>query len=125
MSDILARALKQYQDKVANSELLSIEVKEWPDEQGKPTLIYFKPLGTLPVREYNQFLNFAKEQTLEAAIDLIILRALNDDKSKMFKAASRAEMVRGMDAEVVLSILSQMGEADKSYRHQLEDSEKN
>lgn len=129
MSQVLERAFKQFRDKVAATEILHIEVAQWPDEKGNPTVIYFMPLGALRTEIYSKVFDLIRKASVESAVDILILRALNEDKSLMFKPMNRIEMLKKLDPEVLLDIISRMGELDAAYSekpvHDIEDAEKN
>jgi|GEM_PF-1617517 len=125
MSSILDRAMKQYREKVEAAGILSLEVKQWPDENGNPTLIYFRPLSTLPVKDYSKVVYYATQETVEAGVDILIVRALNADKTPMFRAVERGELLRKVDPEVILDIIGRMGEQDSMTKNTVEEAEKN
>jgi hypothetical protein len=118
MSIFLERAKKQFLDKLTSSALLSIEVAEWPDENGKPTVIYFKPASTLNVKDFSKFIDLVKQGTVESAVDILILRAIDDKSKAMFKPVERTVFIRETDPVVILSIISRMGEADNEWGDQ-------
>lgn len=129
MSTVLERAFKQFRDKVAAAEIFHIEVPQWPDEQNNPTRIYFLPLGALRTEIYSKVFDLIRKSTVESAVDILILRALNDDKTAMFKPVHRLEMLKKMDPEVLLEIISKMGDLDAAYSekpaHDIDAAEKN
>lgn len=129
MSQVLERAFKQFRDKVAATEILHIDVPQWPDDRGNPTIIYFMPLGALRTEIYSKVFDLIRRASVESAVDIVILRALNEDKTPMFKPINRIEMLKKLDPEVLLDIISKMGELDAAYSekpvHDLEDVEKN
>lgn len=125
MSAILDRAMKQYREKVEAAGILSLDVSEWPDENGQPTVIYFRPLSTLPVKDYSKVVYYATQETVESAVDILTVRALNADKSPMFKAVERSELLRKVDSEVILKIIGRMGELDSATKNTIEEAEKN
>jgi hypothetical protein len=129
MSNVLERAFKQFREKVAATEILKIDVPQWPDERGKPTIIYFLPLGAVRTETYSKIFDLIRKSTVEAAIDILILRAINEDKTPMFRPINRLEMLKKLDPEVLLEIIGRMGELDAAYSetpaHDVEDAEKN
>lgn len=129
MGQVLERAFKQFRDKVAATEILRIEVLQWPDERGNPTVIYFLPLGALRTEIYSKVFDLIRRANVESAVDILILRALNEDKTPMFKPINRVEMLKKVDPEVLLEIISKMGELDAAYSdkpaHDVDEAEKN
>lgn len=112
MSDVLERAIKQFREKIAGSELLHIDVPQWPDEQGRPTLIYFRPLTALRLETFDKVVDLIRKATVMAAVDILILRALNADLTPMFKSVHRLELIKNIDPHVLLDIIARMGELD-------------
>lgn len=129
MSQVLERAFKQFRDKVAATEILHFEVPQWPDERGNPTVIYFLPLGSLRTEIYSKVFDLIRRANVESAVDILILRALNEDKTPMFRPVNRVEMLKKVDPEVLLEIISKMGELDANYSdiptHDVDNIEKN
>ena len=129
MSHILERAFKQFRDKVAATDILHVEVPQWPDERGHPTIIYFMPLGALRTEAYSKVFDLIRKATVESAVDILILRALSEDKTPLFKPVNRIEMLKKLDPEVLLDIIGKMGELDAAYSekpvHDIETLEKN
>ncbi len=115
MSTIIERAFKQYKTKMAGTTLLSVEVPEWPDDNGLPSVLYFRPASALRFREFSRFLDLARQQSVEAALDILMLRALDEQQNPLFKPAQRAELIRSLDPEVVLKIIKRMGEQEELY----------
>jgi hypothetical protein len=116
MSQILERAKKQFREKISGSGgLLSISVPEWQDEQGRETVIYFKPASTLMLKDFSKLLELVNKSTVESAVDIIILRALDDKGRAMFKTVERTEFMREIDPTMILKIMSMMGEKDTEW----------
>jgi len=122
MSTIFERATKQYKEKIAGTISLSIEVPEWPDEQGQASLLYFKPVNTLRFREFSRFVELARQQTVESALDIIILRALDENQQAVFKPAQRAELFRSLDPQVILKIIRRMNEIEDNYSNEQDEA---
>jgi len=112
MNNIIDRVSKQFREKIASTEILQIEVTEWPDEQGKPTVIYFRPLTSLHLEAFNKIVDLIRKENLLAAVDILILRALNADLTPMFKPVHRIELIKNVDPQVLLEIIGKMGELD-------------
>lgn len=114
MSNIIDRATKQFRDKIAASEILQVEVPQWPDDQGKPTVIYFRPLTSLHLETFNKIMDCIRKENVLSAVDILILRALNADLTPMFKPVNRIELIKNVDPQVLLEIISNMGDLDAS-----------
>ena len=129
MTQVLERAFKQFREKVAATQMLQLDVPAWPDDQGRPSIIYFLPLGALRTEIYSKVFDLIRKATVEAAVDILILRALGDNKTPLFKPVNRVEMLKKLDPEILLQIIGKMGELDNAYSdtlpHDIETLEKN
>ena len=99
---VLDQATKHFEAKLG--ELKSVAVPEWA------TTVFFRP-GTL----HEQGVIFGLQnagQTDEAVAMTIILRARNEDGSKMFKKAEKFEILHKVDPEVITNIINAMNDVD-------------
>ena len=116
---ILENAIAHY--KSAGSELKNVAVPEW-GEDGKPALIYYKPVMSL--MEKGQVLKaYQGENPAEAIAEILILRARDQTGKRLFAKAQKATILREVDEDVVARIVNEMqGESEDLS---LEDAEKN
>lgn len=120
MASILDRARNQFRARMG-SELRVIEVPEWPDEEGHPSKIFFRPvLNFLEQEEITQLVDQGKK--MEAIVRTLILRAKDADGKPLFRKDQRVELMRQCDPDVVARIVTEMSEASNIS---LEDIEKN
>ena len=100
---------------------LTIEVEEWKDEHGNPSIFYSEPL-TLEEKNiiFKKSTNF---QDLTVLVDLLIMKLqVKDDKGDMIKAFSPEDkfaLRKKADSNVISNIANQIL-ADTNY----EDAEK-
>ena len=98
-----------------------IEVPEWPDEDGHPTKIFFRPvLNFLEQEEITQLVDQGKK--MEAIVRTLILRARDSEGKSLFRKDQRVELMRQCDPEVIARIVTEMSEASTI---DLEEIEKN
>lgn len=83
-----------------------IHVDEWELD------IYFKPSMTLA--QQSEIYRLTQENKhMEALIQTIIVRSLDEDGKPLFKKADKVELMRSVDPDVVFKILDEMNELSK------------
>ena len=103
---VLNKAKKHFHS-LNSGELNSIEIPEWE------TTVYWKSGG----------LNFASQskvieltnagKTAEALVEMLVLRAIDSDGKKMFKQVEKNEIMREVDPDIILKIVTAMGETEE------------
>ena len=70
-----------------NLGVQSIEVPEWKDENGNPSIIYWNPIT---LSEKNKLFK-KSDNMLDAGIlaDILVMKALDKDGNKLFKAEDK------------------------------------
>jgi len=102
-----------------SGKLQSSEVPEWIVD-GNPTVIYYKP--SMNFKDQGEVLKLhADNKQAEAVAMTFILRAMDEDGTKLFKRANLTEMMRSMDPEIISRIVSEMGGDDPD----MDDATKN
>ena len=97
-------------------QTITIEVPEWKDDQGNPSIFYSEPL-TLEEKNiiFKKSNNFAD---LNSIVDLLIMKLqIKDEKGnlkKAFKLEDKIELRRKADSNVIASIANKIL-ADASY----------
>jgi hypothetical protein len=76
MSAILEQAKHHFRELIQGQGLHCIDVSEW-SEKDKPAKLYFRPLAALPVHTYSKVVALGLQQTVEAFVDILILRCLD------------------------------------------------
>ena len=102
--NILDRAKAHFDSK----EIKQIQVPEWPDENGNPTVIFSEPF-TLADRK--ALAKYAKDDDLEFIIRLVIMKALTDDGQKIFDLADKPILMNRVDPTVITRIANQIAES--------------
>ena len=124
MTNILEKAKQHFRDVINGEGLRYIEIAEW-GEVNQPVKIYFKPLAALPVKIYSKFIELGTQQTVEAFVDMLILRCLDQEGKPLFKPVDRTEMLRQISPVVVCDIIRKMSDKEKDDHIDAEIAEKN
>lgn len=80
-----------------------IEVPEWPDEKGNPTVMYSQPF-TLADRK--KLIKFAQEDDLEFIVRLLIMKCETQDGEKAFDLSDKPVLMNKVDPNVIARIAS-------------------
>lgn len=105
MNPVLDKAKSHFAE-IANKGMESLDVPEWG------TTVYWKTGG----------LNFASQakvielqqsgKTAEALVEMLLMRALDENGKRMFKTAEKTVIMNQVDPNVILKIVTAMGESD-------------
>lgn len=106
MSKVLSKAKAHFAE-ISNKGMESFEVPEWD------TTVYWKVGG----------LNFASQSAVielqnagksaDALVEMMLIRALDKDGNKMFSKMEKPVLMNQVDPNVILKIVTAMGESDK------------
>jgi hypothetical protein len=111
---VLEKATAHFRNQLSN-ELKCIDVPEWE------TKIYFRKVSTL--REESKILELSQAgKTVEALVESIVIKARNEDGTKMFNPVDRVTMLNEVDPAIIIRIA---GELNSVTNDKLEDIEKN
>ena len=114
---VLERAQAQFRERLGGG-LRYLDVPEWPDADGNPTRVWFRP--SLNLRQQQKILALSAQDKAAAAIAMpLILRALDEDGKPLFRQIELGEIMRGVDPDVVARIVSEMN-ADELSDDELE-----
>lgn len=80
-----------------------IEVPEWPDEKGNPTVMYSQPF-TLADRK--KLIKFAQEDDLEFIVRLVIMKCETQDGEKAFDLSDKPVLMNKVDPNIIARIAS-------------------
>ena len=87
----------------------SIEVPEWKDEDGKPTVIYWNPIT---LSEKNKL--FRKSDNLNDVsilADIVVMKAIDKDGNKIFTLEDKLALMHKVDSDVLSRIATEMVKA--------------
>lgn len=121
---ILDNAKQHFKQILEGEGLKCIEVLEW-GQNNQPAKIYFKSLSNLSIKTYSQWIALGSQQTVEAFVDMLILRCLDENGFPLFKSAHKTEMLREISPIVVCNIIAQMSAQEKELSEQLMVDAKN
>lgn len=87
----------------------SIEVPEWKDEDGKPTVIYWNPIT---LSEKNKLFKKSDNMSdVSILADILIMKALDKDGNKIFTLEDKIPLMHKVDSDVLSKISSAMVQA--------------
>ncbi len=116
MSKVLEKATAHFREKIGG-ELKYIHVPEWDCK------IYFK--NTISLKEQSKLIELAQQgKTTEALVESLIVKARNEDGSKMFMMPDKVTMMNEVDPSVLIRIVGEINEAT-AQEEDLEKVEKN
>ena len=84
----------------------SIEVPEWKDEDGKPSVIYSNPINLF---EKNKL--FKKSESLSDVsilADIVVMKSLDKDGKKIFKLDDKMDLMTKVDSDVLSRVATAM-----------------
>jgi hypothetical protein len=85
-----------------------IEVPEWADEQGNPTVLYSSPLS---MNDRKALRSAADGDETEFLVRLVILKCELDDGVKAFDLSDKPLLMKKVDPNVIQRIASKIAEA--------------
>jgi|TARA_Y100000296_G_scaffold79412_1_gene103305 hypothetical protein len=97
---VLVNAKKHFKS-VIGDDLISMDVAEWDSK------VYFKPSATLKQTEVVVALH-SEHKLAEAMANVLIMRCLNEDGSKMFKAVDLYDLMNNVDPLVITRVSSEI-----------------
>jgi hypothetical protein len=113
MSKVLEKATAHFRNRIGG-EMKSFEVPEWECK------IYFK--SSITMREQSKIVELAAAgKTVEALVETLIVKARNEDGTKMFTFADKITFMNEVDPEVIIRVVGEFGSNNES----IEDVEKN
>lgn len=101
---ILDRVVKHFESK----QTIRIEVPEWPDDKGNPTVLFSEPF-TLAERQ--KLTKMALEDDLEFIVRLIIMKCKTENGDQAFDLSDKPTLMHKSDPEVIARISQQIASA--------------
>lgn len=102
MSKVLEKATAHFRNQISG-DMKMIEVPEWEAK------IYYKPVTTL--REQGKILELSQQgKAVEALVESLIVRARNEDGSRMFNTVDKVTLLNEVDPQILVRIVGQMNE---------------
>ena len=101
MNKVLDAATSHFREKI-NTGQQSITVPEWNN-----TKIYFKPTVTL--KEQSKLIELATQgKSVEALVETLIVKARNEDGTKMFSPAEKVVFMNEVDPTVLIRVVTEI-----------------
>ena len=99
---ILDRAKSHFE----NIGVQSIEVPEWKDEDGKPTVLFWNPIN---LYEKNKLFKKSDNMTDGSILaDIVVMKSLDKDGKKIFKLEDKMDLLTKVDSDVLSRIATAM-----------------
>jgi hypothetical protein len=115
MSKVLEKATAHFRNLVSG-EMKSIDVPEWG------TKVFYKTVTTL--KEEGKILELTQVgKTTEALVESLIIKARNEDGTKMFNMIDKPVLLNEVDPKVLVRVVSEINNAEELPS--IEDAEKN
>lgn len=116
MSKVLDQATSHFREKISSS-MKFVDVPEWG------TKIYFKSAITL--REQSKLIELAAQgKQVEALVESLIVKARNEDGTKMFSMPDKMILLNEVDPTVIIRVVGEINTATEEEQD-LEKVEKN
>lgn len=117
MSKILDKATAHFREKISG-ELNHVIVPEWGDQK-----VYFKNAITL--KEQAKLIELASNgKQVEALVESLIVKARNEDGTKMFTMVDKPTLMNEVDPNVIIRLVAEINTATE-LDSDLERVEKN
>lgn len=100
MNKVLEKATGHFRNKLT-APMEKVRVEEWGCD------IWFKQVNTL--KEESRLVELAQQgKTIEALVETLIIKARNEDGSKMFTPMEKTVFLNEVDPNVVIRVVSEM-----------------
>ena len=87
----------------------SIEVPEWKDEDGKPTVIYWNPIT---LSEKNKLFKKSDNMSdVSILADIVLMKSLDKNGNKIFTLEDKIPLMHKVDSDVLSKIATAMVQA--------------
>jgi hypothetical protein len=103
MSKVLDKATAHFRNRISG-EMKSITVPEWE------TKIYFKT--AISLKDQGKLVELASQgKTVEALVESLIVKARNEDGTKMFGMADKVTLLNEVDPTVIIRVVGEINDA--------------
>ena len=111
MSKIIEKATAHFRNQISG-EMKMIEVPEWECK------IFYKSANTL--RDEGKILELSQQgKTIEALVESLIIRARNEDGTKMFTSADKMIFMNEVDPKILIRIVGAMNSVSEELGEDL------
>jgi hypothetical protein len=117
MSKVLDKATSHFRAKISG-EMKYVVVPEWDNAK-----VYFK--SSITLREQSKLIELASQgKQVEALCESLIVKARNEDGTKMFSAVDKVTLMNEVDPNVIIRVVGEINQANDD-EGDLEKVEKN
>jgi len=103
----IAKAKGHFKSVLAQGLQGPIEVPEWDLK------VYFKPATTF--QQESRIVELTQQgKQVEALVESMIMRALDADGKPLFNKADKTELMREVDPNVIMKIITEMNDPDRA-----------
>ena len=109
---VLARAKTHFKERLGE-ELQSLDVPEWPDENGESTKIYYRSSMSLKQKSIclKWFASDEKDSYAKGIAYQIIFRCRDSEGNRIFKENQLDQILDEIDPDILADIIKRMDEA--------------
>lgn len=112
MSKILEKATAHFRNQISG-EMRSITVAEWDCK------VFYK--STTSLREQGKILELSQQgKSVEALVESLIIRARNEDGTKMFAPADKAALLNEVDPKILIRIVGEINDVEEPTAEEIE-----
>ena len=97
---------KEHFKEMANQGQAHIDIPEWG------TVVYWNISGLNFAQQSKVIELQQKGKSAEALVEMMIMRALDSDGNRMFRLAEKTEIMREVDPNMILKVVTAMGDSD-------------
>jgi len=116
MNKVIEKATAHFRNQISG-EMKSIDVPEWG------TKVYFKTATSL--KDEGRVLELTQQnKTVEALVEGLIIKARNEDGTKMFSMADKSTLLNEVDPKILIKVVSEINSIGADELD-LENAEKN
>ena len=90
----------------ATLKTITIEVPEWKDDDGKPTVIYWNPITLAEKKRLFQKSDNLNDVGILA--DIILMKAIDKDGKKLFTLEDKIPLMHKVDSDVLAKVATQI-----------------
>lgn len=102
MNKVIDKATNHFRQKLS-ADMLSVYVPEWDAK------IFFKP--TITLKEQSKLIELATSgKQVEALCESLIVKARNEDGTKMFGPADKVVLMNEVDPQVIIRVVGEINE---------------
>jgi hypothetical protein len=117
MSKVIEKATSHFRTKLG-ADMKSIHVPEWDSK------VWFKT--TITLKEQSRLIELASAgKQVEALCESLIVKARNEDGTKMFSPADKVVLMNEVDPQVIIRVVGEINNAADEDSGDMEAVEKN